>query len=159
MKLVIDSAKFTREKEQLHGTLPIASLGRLTQSVHSHAGEMQYAIQGGIDEWSRPTLHLVLRGELALLCQRCLMPMPFTVSVDTTLVLFASEEAIDIAQSDDPEIEGILFDDSLDAVALVREELILALPYAPVHQQCGIDGMVKSEKLNPFAVLATLKQK
>jgi uncharacterized protein len=157
--LVIDNIKFTREKAILYGSVPVASLARVVESGVSQTSNIQYHVQGGIDVLSRPTLTLKLKGTLEMLCQRCLTLMPYVIAIDTTLTLFMSEEAIDAAERDDPDIEGIIFTEKLDMAVLIEDELLLALPYAPTHQECDTDKMVKVDKPNPFAVLAALKTK
>lgn len=159
MMLVIDSAKFTREHAVLRGSLPVTSFTRVMDSVASSSRDIQYHLQGGMDRLLRPMLTLTLRGELEVVCQRCLRPMPFVVEIDTVVTLFGSEEAIGAAEMDDPDVEGVLFAEKLDVAALIEDELILALPYAPTHQQCDADKVVKANKPNPFAVLAILKAK
>jgi uncharacterized protein len=156
--LVIDSAKFTCDKAILQGNLPAAALKRVASGV-SQAGDIHYHVQGGVDKRSRPTLTLKLKGELGLLCQRCLSVMPFAVAIDTTLTLFSSEEAIDAAEKDNPDIDGIIFTEKLDVAALIEDELLLALPYAPMHVNCDTEHTIKVDKPNPFAVLAVLKTK
>lgn len=157
MTLVIDSIRFTHEKEAVQGTLPAASFSRLLDSLASHEGEIAYHVRGDVDALSRPILALELVGELKILCQRCLSAMPFAVEIATTLTLFASEEAIDAAQEEDPDIEGILYAAKLDLAALIEDELILALPYAAKHDMCDDGERIAADKTSPFAVLASLK--
>lgn len=155
--LVIDSAKFTRDKAILKDSLPVTALTRVADSLCSQQGVIHYQVQGGIDALSRPTLTLKVKGTLDMLCQRCLMSMPLVVAIDTMVTLFMSEEAIDAAEMDDPDIDGILFTEKLDVAVLIEDELILALPYASMHQECNTDKIVKADKPNPFSVLAALK--
>ena len=157
--LVIESARFAREQGVLCGSLPVESFTRLLDSIVSHDGEIQYRVCGGVDKLSRATIRLELDGAIEVLCQRCLTPTSFMIAIDSVLTLFLSEEAIDLAQRDDPDIEGIILTEKLDVAALIEDELILTLPYAPTHQKCGVDTAIKAVKPNPFSVLATLKAK
>jgi uncharacterized protein len=45
----------------------------------------------------------------------------------------------------------------MDVVQLIEDEIIMALPIAPTHEQnCGPQVMQSGEKPNPFAVLKGL---
>jgi uncharacterized protein len=52
---------------------------------------------------------------------------------------------------------------ALDAEALIEDEVLLSLPWAPRHQHCelasGIDGGAKPGRESPFGVLARLKNR
>lgn len=157
--LVIDSAKFTHEHTILQGSLPIAAFKRLSDCLLSEAGHVHYQVQGGVDILSRSILRLVLNGEVVVSCQRCLMALPYKMAIDTTVTLFASEEAMDAAEKENPHIEGIIFTEKCDVMALIEDELILALPYAPMHQTCDNAPIEKNVKRNPFAILAVLKDR
>ena len=86
--------------------------------------------------------------------------MPWSFHNETVLTQFATEEEIDEAEAFDEGLDGILIDPELDIEALVEDELLRALPVAPVHDVCGGDdalAKLASKKPNPFAVLAQLK--
>ncbi|GLS05476.1 hypothetical protein GCM10007860_26300 [Chitiniphilus shinanonensis] len=104
-------------------------------------------------------MHLDVSGELHLVCQRCLQPMTWPVAVKTELTQFSDEATLDEAEEQDEDLEGMLVDPALDIDALVEEEVLLAVPFAPRHDACeGTSGTAdKADKPNPFAVLATLK--
>lgn len=157
--LFINTAKLTCEKQKLQGILPVMCFVRLAKDLASKTGEIEYGVQGTIDKSSRPTLIVKLKGELDIVCQRCTAPMSFVVDISTTLTLFMTEDEIEAAELTEPEIEGVIFSDRLDLTNVVEDELILALPYASVHQECSVDQSVKTEEPNTFAKLAALKLK
>ncbi|WP_245574974.1 YceD family protein [Chitinilyticum litopenaei] len=155
---VINSAEFAIAREQLAGKVAVASLPRLADAVLDHAAELVWSLEGGVDKLERPYLFLQVSGELQLRCQRCLKAMPFQLACETVLTQFADEALLDEAEEADEDLEGLLIDPALDVLALVEEEVLLALPYAPRHDRCDADDvMIVSDKPNPFAVLAQLK--
>lgn len=162
--LLIDSTRLTAETLELKGELPVASFARLTDSVVVEDTPIHYRILGGRDRLSRPTLRVLLRGSVRLICQRCMEPMPFDIDIDTTLTLFNTEDALLIAEEEDADIEGIVLEETLDVLWLIEEELILALPYIPVHDACAAvlhqereDKADELQRPNPFAVLKSIK--
>ncbi len=156
---VIDSAVFSREQQQLSGTVAVSSLTRLFDQLADQSGSAEWKLQGGVDKIERPWLDLVVKGQMRLVCQRCLKPMDWPFAIETRLTQFSDEAKLDEAEEQDEDLEGMLIDPALDVEALVEEEVILAVPFAPVHEQCGgTEGATEAgKKPNPFAVLAGLK--
>ncbi|GGP21358.1 hypothetical protein GCM10010970_20080 [Silvimonas iriomotensis] len=156
---VIDSAAFAREQRELSGTIAVSSLTRLHDQLADQSGSVEWELQGGVDKIERPWLDLAVKGQLRLVCQRCLKPMDWPFAMQTLLTQFSDEAKLDEAEEQDEELEGMLIDPALDVEALVEEEVILAVPFAPVHDQCGgTEGATEAgKKPNPFAVLAGLK--
>ena len=160
MALLIDRAKLVDEKIALQGAQSVGTLQRLADLIVSKQSEIRYQLYSDVDRLSRPTIQLILEGTLEILCQRCMMPMPFKVSIDTTLTIFTSDAAIDVAEKDSPNIEGLVVTNTLDVAALIEDELILTLPYAPMHEQCDVEiNVVDANKVNPWSKLAALKNK
>ena len=160
---LVDPFRLVAEKQILEGDLSISSLERLRQTILSQDRTLHYHIVGGADQLSRPTIRLVLEGEVGLSCQRCMEPMLFLVDIDTTVTLFNSEDALLAAEEEDPTIEGLVFAELSDILWLIEEEVILALPYVGTHETCdGVIGQVGSEKSehqpNPFSILKHLKR-
>ena len=71
---------------------------------------------------------------MLLECQRCLAPFAYPVAQRTVTVLARSESDADAldAESDD---EVLVADHPLEPVALVEDELLLTLPFAPMHAE------------------------
>ena len=53
----------------------------------------------------------------------------------------------------------MLAESELSVWSLLEDQIIMALPYAPRHDDCGYDDSerVNTDKPNPFAQLAKLK--
>ena len=167
--LLIDSLKFVREGKTLRGSLPVAGFERLRDnlwSTASDAGTVDYKVSGGADVRERPVLQLKVSGRLSLQCQRCLDRLEHELAVDTTLRL-VPETSLDVEQSDEPdEPDCIAASAELDVAALIEDEILLALPAYPRHEEgsCG-EAVTGSTKVSAFSALSehitlsTLKQK
>ena len=73
-----------------------------------------------------------MTGSVPMECQRCLKPMTWRVQ-QKTLTLLATSEADGDALDAGSDEEVLVATAPLDALALVEDELLLSLPYAPVH--------------------------
>jgi len=158
---VIDSLEFARTEQNLRGSLPIAGLTRLRDSLYDTLGLVDFVMQGGLDVRQRPTLSLKVSGVLHLRCQRCLGNFDYPLRLDSTLLLASPAEAASGAL-DEEEGEWIEPSAQLDVADLVEEEIVLGLPYSPRHAdgQCGPGGdlLTKDEQQTAFAKLAALKR-
>ena len=115
---------------------------------------MQWQLSGGVDKWERPFLRLRVQADVELVCQRCLKSMPFRVDADTVLTQFADEATLDEAVEQDEDLEGILIEPELDVEMLVEDEMLLALPYAPLHATCDVAGGAEHEAARGGAAYA-----
>ncbi|BCL76017.1 hypothetical protein JHS3_17530 [Jeongeupia sp. HS-3] len=156
---VIHSAEFAREGGALEGVAQLADFPRLLDLLAESRGEVRWSIGSYVDRFERPTLTVKAEGELQLVCQRCMAPMAWPFEIDTVLTQFPTEEAADEAEAVDEALDTVLIDPALDVLALIEEEILLAMPYAPLHVTCAAPGdtPVGNTKPNPFAVLAQMK--
>jgi uncharacterized protein len=96
-----------------------------------------WRITGGEDAQLRPVLAIRLDGVVPLVCQRCLGVLAWPVAQQTEVLLARSDA--ELAQLDtDSETEVIVAAAPLDALALVEDELLLTVPYAPLHAQACV---------------------
>jgi uncharacterized protein len=121
-------------------------------------------------------VEICVRGTYSVICQRCLEPMELSRAVNTQVLLAASEQ---LARQLEATAEVLICTPGslLDPVALIEDEILLALPLAPVHDvanclqravadpvEARVDGEpgasgTAPERENPFAVLAALKRR
>jgi uncharacterized protein len=88
------------------------------------------------------------------------------ISVDQWYRFVASED-IAMAEDDQSEEDLLVMEPQFDLSAVLEDELLMALPLVPMHDQCPVattlsvgEGELAPEanqKPNPFAVLAKLK--
>jgi uncharacterized protein len=137
-QLVIDPLRFARERGQTQGTVDCADLPRLKESLVFCEGAVCYHLSGGTDSEERPFLRVQVSGNMLLQCQRCLGTL--SLQLDSTSTLFVAEQgrAPDRELIDDPSIEWVAAEPELDVPFLVEDEILLALPISPKHEQCNI---------------------
>jgi len=154
---LIDGFPFAAARGGLHGTSGVADFGRLQDLLNSPEGEVEYSVQGTTDDQGRPALRVKAKGSLQLTCQRCLGPLQFPLEVDSTLVLAKNEAEIE-AQPVEPEgPDRIVGGREMDVGALLEDEILLAIPFAPRHGHCsGTDDRKGEGKASPFADLRGL---
>ena len=144
----------------MHGSLAASDLERLQDRLFDDRGQVDFEVRGGHDAHSRPILTVLVRGVLRLRCQRCLECLEYPVSLDSTLLLQAPEDVF--ADDGDDGSECIEPDPQLDVAVLVEDELILGLPYAPLHAEGLCQAVVGTATPAAFgsalAGLARLKQ-
>ena len=159
-----ESADFLRQARQqghLEGTLPIARLDRLRESLNSDAGELVARLDFGVDS-DICYIKGQVQADLQVLCQRCLQPMIQPVSGNFLLGLVTSEEATSTL----PEhMEPYLVSGKQQSIiAVLEDELLLSLPLVSMHSEPCSDFMLQQEKqkqvdreaASPFAVLKNL---
>lgn len=158
---VIDSLEFARTEQTLHGNLPVPGLLRLQDSLHDALGQVDVVVQGGKDGRRRPILRLDVTGALHLRCQRCLGQLDYPLRLSNTLLLVSQAEA-ESEELDEMEADWIVASSELDVAALIEDEIILSLPYAPRHAegQCEQGGARNQDDgaALQFAKLAALKK-
>lgn len=159
-QVVIHSLAFAQGNSVLSGSISVDKLPRLMVALMARTANVSYIIKGGVAV--RPYLRLKLSGDLPLLCHRCAQVFNWHLETECQVWL-AQDEAELIAW--DREADGLadamLAEAQFDWQAWLEEEVLLALPVSPVHPDDGCSTTVeqgKSERPNPFAVLATLKR-
>jgi uncharacterized protein len=154
---VIDGFEFASAGATQRGTWPLKELPRLRDMLAHEAGEVAYEITGVRDQRGRPGLRLKVSGTLVLRCQRCLEPMEFEVNTDETLVLAATLAEIHAEPADAHAPDRVVAGKEMALGQLIEDELLLALPFAPRHEDCSPAGAADSaESDSPFAALRGL---
>jgi uncharacterized protein len=133
---IVDGFAFCRHGEQREGSTAVAELPRLAAEA--------------------------LTGEVSLVCQRCLLPMPHPIDTRTKLVLAHDEPEADATEQalDDDAIDVIVAGTALDLLQLVEDEALLSVPLSPRHPVCpdGGPAAAPDKPDSPFAVLQKLKK-
>ena len=158
---VIDSLEFARTGQTLRGSLPLPGLTRLKDSLVDTLGTVEYEVKGGHDARGRPLLKLAIHGMLHLQCQRCLEALEHPLQVLNTLLLVTAGESA-AGDLNEEDAEWVEASGNLDIAALVEDEIILSLPFAPRHEEesCRQAGTAAADGAadSAFARLAVLKQ-
>ncbi|MCC7218660.1 MAG: DUF177 domain-containing protein [Burkholderiales bacterium] len=133
-----DAWRLVRDRGVLEGTFAVAAGPRLAERVAADAGPVAWRIEGTTDGAGRPALAISIDGNVPVECQRCLGPLVLTVARRTVTLLAKSERDADALDADSDD-EVLVADQPLDANELVEDELLLTLPFAPMHDEgrCG----------------------
>lgn len=159
-QILIDCLSFVRDAGDLGGGLPLARLLRLNEYLTENVGSVAYRLYGRIDVDGRKQLVLTVEGELSLHCQRCLEAVVYPLHVDSVLELVRSDDDLSQEDLEDDSKDFLVAQRDLDVVGLIEDEIILALPVAPRHENCTLPSAGRrSVKESPFAALAALKGK
>ena len=128
------------------------------------AAELRTGSKGQMDTW----LHLRADTSVPLTCQRCMAAVQERLQVDQWYRFVATED-IAMAEDDASEEDLLVMAPQFDLMGLLEDELLMALPLVPMHDECpalpafsaGVIEVpaVVMEKPNPFAALAQLKKK
>ena len=151
----IDGLAFARNAAVLEGRLGMESLPRLAQSGCSDS-VLDFVLTGEINERGKPGLKLAVDGSVRLQCQRCLGSLELPLHLEAQLEFAASEAEITAADDD---IERVVAGREMSIAALVEDEVLLALPMVPKHEQCSAAaGLGANAEPSAFQALATLRK-
>ena len=91
-------------------------------------------------------------------CQRCLEPMTVEVKIDRWF-RFVADEATALIEDDESEEDLLVFSAEFNAMELLEDELLLAMPLIVSHGDCHPPSSqaLKDDLPHPFAALAGLK--
>ncbi len=157
--VIPDAFKFAAEGRPVEGKVAVAALSRLVDLVDAPDGEVSYAVVGAQGADGRWELHLALEGVLQLKCQRCLAGMKWPFEIRSVLLLVRSQDEIPEDELEDASRDAIEVLPDMDVLALVEDEILLAVPVVPRHERCEPPAPAGgSGKESPFAVLAGLRK-
>jgi len=175
----LDARRFAEADGHLEGECAVGELKRLAADLHPEGladasasvawqadGELRGADQAAA---SAVWLHLQAQATLPLTCQRCLGPVQTPLVVDRWFRFVATETQAE-AEDDDAEEDLLALEPRPDLMAVLEDELLMALPVVPMHGACpqplpssagrlpdAPDGVEPSRE-NPFQVLSKLKK-
>jgi uncharacterized protein len=185
----LDMRRFAQEAAHLAGTLLLLKMDRLceeisredasfasksaaqsaskldTESLHWQLkGELVQRAGAAPQLW----LHLQLQGHVPLQCQRCLGPVRVPLDVQRSFRFVRSEEEA-AAQDDEAEEDLLVLAKQFNALELIEDEALMALPMVPMHDTCpqpvklaSSDDDFQAElaaKPKAFAALGALKKR
>jgi uncharacterized protein len=174
---------FAREGVPLIEITPLQNMERLAQEAQALDPdlmlnwEVRAELRPGSGAEEDVWLHMVAFASVPLVCQRCMGTVATPLEVDQWYRFVASEE-IAMAEDDESEEDLLVMAPHFDLLAVLEDELLMALPLVPMHDECPVAPVMQvgedaltggdieksveapsGEKPNPFAVLAQLKKK
>jgi uncharacterized protein len=150
--LIINNLEFANSQLELSGSLALAKLPRLAEILaNKDKSIINFELVGTGKQFRQPGLHLTIKANLVVTCQRCLDEM--MVNLDLSFDYLISNAEINEAEDDD-EIDWLEATHEMNVGELIEDELLLALPIAPTHaHDCSKLSTQSGDKPNPFAVL------
>ena len=156
---VIETRRFCARRGVIEGLLVPAQLERLSREVAEPFAPLSARVEAVRSPRGVDGLLVKLNGAVKLQCQRCMYPVEISVATTARFELVGSDSALD-ANLDDDEWDAIRDSEHLELLPLLEDELILAMPFAPMHDAC--EPAVQSDtgvRRNPFADLAEIAAK
>jgi uncharacterized protein len=168
----VDVFALAKKEGLVEGETALVRFLRLCEGLPEQNGLAAWQVQGSMGQGTgktgvisgQPLLHLHVRADLLLDCQRCGQPFTFAVDAQSALQLVESEADLDdelgVLQDNEDEFfddEGENFGEEdenaaadpsvgypekvvgsrhFDLLAQVEDELILNVPYVPRHEVC-----------------------
>ena len=144
----------------LAGSIPIAQLKRLCAELESSTGDVAVELRFGVDDEGFRVIDGSVAASLICTCQRCLGEMSLAVQAELNLAMVWDDAQVAALPA---RIDGLVVgDEPADLYAIVEDELLLALPFAPRHadDQCGVavdcaaaivGDASRADRVNPFA--------
>ena len=162
----VDPRKLADRSISLAGELPLCDFSRVCDLLTNTAGTVQVEFEFSRDEQRVAVMQLKLESEVRMICQRCLDEAVIPISGEYLYAIVQpGTDALHLPKGYDVLEVG---DEPLDLLALVEDELLLALPIVPMHppEECQQPaGLLESEtsknafkRSNPFSVFAQLKR-
>ena len=121
----------------------------------------------------RLKMNLSLKGQMHLICQRCMQSCLVQIDESRQFVFLANETLADAFPMEDDALEPLVMDSQFDLLGTIEDEILLSLPLIPKHPE-GVcepaalgsgagDLMNLSETAkkpdNPFNILKNMKKK
>ncbi len=162
----VDPRKLADRATVLDGELEQGRFVRLCAATGAESGSrpvVRIKLSFGRDEQRTLVIHSELDTEVSMVCQRCLEPVRLPVHSECDYAVVNEGASSRHLPKGYEVLEA--GEDPLDLLALVEDELLLALPIVPLHDpnDCQTPGSPQPqeepvERSSPFSVLAQLKR-
>lgn len=164
----VDPWRLVQQRRVLEGESPLERMTRLAQQAGAQEGRAQVLLEFLRDDEGHPRVRGRIDADLVLTCQRCMEPMRLRLALAPDLILVADDAQAERVQAwGDP----LIVPERLFLRDLIEDELLLALPQVPRHEdeaECRRhvgrwlvpEAEAPTEECqNPFAVLGELMKK
>ena len=158
--VIPDPFKFAAEGQSISGEVPLADLGRLSDVLVDRQGKASYSVTGEFGRDRQARLRVKASGMLPVQCQRCLGRMEWPLDIERVLELVRKGQPIPDEELENDEFDAIEATADMDVLAVIEDEVVLAMPIAPRHEHCDVphpsEGVATKE--SPFAALDKLRK-
>jgi uncharacterized protein len=156
---VIDCVEFARSGGVLDRSVGLDELPRLADLLTTTVGRLSVRLEGWRDSAGKSWLQVAIAGEPTLCCQRCLGGVKFPLDIRSRLQLIAPGEDWPDEDLADDSADAVAAEKALAVLSLIEDEVLLALPIAPTHEQCESPlENASGHDSSPFAALVALKK-
>jgi len=121
----------------------------------------------------RLKMNLSLKGQMHLICQRCMQPCLVQIEESRQFVFLANEALADAFPIEDDALEPLVIGSQFDLLGTIEDEILLSLPLIPKHLEglcehatlgSGADDLQSQDEAlkktdNPFNILKNMKKK
>lgn len=160
---LIDPYKAAKIKQVISLKIVPTAMSRLSE-VAGSLEEIHAELEFFWDEQKRLRVKGQVLAQMDITCERCLEPMPFSLECPVNAAVVWDEDQVTNLSS---ELEPWIGENErINAHKLLEDELLLALPIMPAHEQEDCKGLASfstqpvqeatSDRQKPFADLASL---
>ena len=156
----LDVEELASRRAVLAGVVDAQSLPRLLEVVTAGPAGVAYRVEFQRDSVGRPKMTGRVEGVLPLVCQRCLDRLEWSLDARFESVVVEHE------RGDTGGLDAVICSDGrIELDPMIEDEILLALPQAPVHPRgsCRAPeirtarGQPPSRRTNPFSALRVLR--
>jgi uncharacterized protein len=172
--LQLDVAAFAADAGRLEAREAVTAFDRLREQVPTDVPgeEILWSVRGEVlhPQAFEPQiwLRLAARTGVWMTCQRCLQAVRVPVDLERP-IRFVRDENTAARMDAESEDDVLALERSLDVRSLIEDEVLLALPIVPRHDNCPVPVPLSSESddegdagdraSHPFAALAALRRR
>lgn len=130
----IDPIKLAKQKGTITGQLPLSLCPRIQEMAEQQNQYVSAVFEFAQNKDRIYVIHGKLNTVVTVVCQRCNQLMQEPLEIECTLSPVTSDER---AKTLPGSIDPVLMEaDQIDLHALIEDEVLLALPMVPKHEQC-----------------------
>ena len=159
----INPLHLAKNNKQIKGAVSLDLLERLEGILLDYQGQVEYSLFFDFDTFGICIIKSNINTKVLLSCQRCLKPLIIDIEKTSTLGIYRDlEELRKLSANYEP---FQLNEEFILIKTLVEDELLLAIPIAPLHKDINcikreVSNEIKNtKKVNPFSVLGVLKNR
>jgi uncharacterized protein len=133
----VQVARLAARGADIVSSTPIASLKRLAAVLANDEGVVSSELSFGLDGRSRVMVRGKAQATVQATCQRCLGAVPIGLEAEFLLVIVDEEGLRGLGDEEDAVVSEA---GQVSLAGLVEDELMLALPIVPMHEDrtaCG----------------------
>lgn len=159
--LISDPFEFARRGDAARGEQDARGLPRLAAELRDTGLEqpIRYELMGSMID-DKSFIEIVASASLVMQCQRCLGDVEYTVEAESRLLLVPRGQPMPDEGLEEDDFDPVQAGRDFDVLAAVEDELLLALPLAPTHDNCSVPvAKENGDDRSPFALLKGFKAK